>query len=178
MNFHLPLSGVRKIWRRGGAWLKNCRPSNPCVHLRVDLKVNRERFSDNGRIAAVGFEPTTCRTHRDDNCHSQMLPTALLLSCPASTGSESPGFERFRGIKKKRVAISRIGYWGKTCPQSITGQWALRPNLNNLRAGCGALGVTNLISNVMDMSRDVENLYVSPVICYGLKPMPILVNVE
>ena len=38
--------------------------------------------------------------------------------------------------------------------------------------------VTNLISNVMDMSRDVENLYVSPLICYGLKPMPILVNVE
>jgi hypothetical protein len=67
---------------------------------------------------------------------------------------------------------------GKHPPQSITGQWALRPNLNNLRAGRGALVVTNLISNVMDMSRDVENLYVSPLICYGLKPMPILVNVE
>ena len=38
--------------------------------------------------------------------------------------------------------------------------------------------VTNLISNVTDMVGDVENLYVSPLIYCGLKPMPILVNVE
>lgn len=109
----------------------------------------------------------------------ELLPVEAMrqFACRFESGDRA-GFERFRGIKKKRLATSGIGYWGKTYPQSITGQWALRPNLNNLGAGRGALGVTNLISNVMDMSRDVENLYVSPVICYGLKPMPILVNVE
>lgn len=108
---------------------------------------------------------------------AEMLPAAPLLSCPAPTGGDRRDLKDLGGIKKKRLAISRIGC-GETSPQSITGQWALRPNLNNLRAGRGALVVTNLISNVMDMSRDVENLYVSPLICYGLKPMPILVNVE
>jgi hypothetical protein len=82
------------------------------------------------------------------------------------------------GALRKNASLYRELDVGETSPQSITGQWALRPDLNNLRAGRRALVVTNPISNVMDMPRDVENLYVSPVICYGLKPMPILVNVE
>jgi len=108
---------------------------------------------------------------------AKMLPAAPLLSCPAPTGGDRRDLKDL-GALRKNASLYRELDVGETSPQSITGQWALRPNLNNLRAGRGALVVTNLISNVMDMSRDVENLYVSPLICYGLEPMPILVNVE